>query len=195
MRNKGLYISLGIIVLVVAAFLLFGFSKPDESIEKATLQESADPINSFSINENKILLDPSSYTFNFEGYAIGKSLGGTFTDMEANYIKSGDTLEYIELKINVDSIDTGLEGLDQHLKAEDFFESETYPEIIFISKEINDDSIIGDLTIRRITKEITIPTTKDDSIISSDFLVNIRDFGVTNKGVNDDIRLDFSFNY
>lgn len=60
----------------------------------------------------------------------------------------------------VDSIDTSNDQRDTHLKSADFFDAEKYPDIKFSSTSFtkNDDcyTVSGDLTIRDITKNISL---------------------------------------
>jgi len=58
------------------------------------------------------------------------------------------------------SIDTGVQKRDDHLRSADFFEVERYPTMRFVSKRpirAEDGSIklVGDLTIRDVTREVT----------------------------------------
>jgi len=58
------------------------------------------------------------------------------------------------------SIDTGNKDRDEHLRSEDFFDVATYPTIRFKSTEIKANgsklTIIGDLTIKGVTKRVTL---------------------------------------
>jgi polyisoprenoid-binding protein YceI len=66
----------------------------------------------------------------------------------------------IEFNADVNSIDTGAEGRDAHLKSPDFFDAEKYPELSFKSNSFTkrgDDYILtGDLTIRDITRPVEL---------------------------------------
>lgn len=67
----------------------------------------------------------------------------------------------VEATIDVNSIDTGVDGLDDHLRSADFFEAETYPTITFESTSLeltgpNTGKMAGDLTIKETTKPITL---------------------------------------
>ncbi|MGP4077652.1 YceI family protein [Halobacillus sp. K22] len=78
-------------------------------------------------------------------------VNGDFTDLESAKITA---------TIPVQSIDTGNEDRDNHLRAGDFFEAETYPNMVFESKSIqkvDDDEykITGDFTIKGVTNEET----------------------------------------
>ena len=58
------------------------------------------------------------------------------------------------------SIDTGVADRDGHLRSADFFDVETYPEITFVSTDVSRDgddwTIAGDLTIKDVTKPVTV---------------------------------------
>jgi len=63
--------------------------------------------------------------------------------------------------IKTESIDTGIEKRDNHLRSADFFLAKKYPELKFVMKSYikkSDDEgvMIGDLTIRGITKEVKL---------------------------------------
>jgi polyisoprenoid-binding protein YceI len=63
--------------------------------------------------------------------------------------------------VQVASVSTDDEKRDNHLKSPDFFDAEQFPEIKFESKKIvkSDDGhvMVGELTIRDVTKEVEIP--------------------------------------
>ena len=58
------------------------------------------------------------------------------------------------------SVNTNMEKRDKYLRSQDFLDVERYPEIRFESKKItgrgNDITVTGDLTIKGITKEVTL---------------------------------------
>ncbi len=64
-------------------------------------------------------------------------------------------------RIDIGSIDTGVEKRDAHLKSDDFFGAATFPEMTFMSKNVRKTSqgtfeLVGDLTIRDVTREIVM---------------------------------------
>jgi polyisoprenoid-binding protein YceI len=67
----------------------------------------------------------------------------------------------VTVTINAGSVTTGNEQRDGHLKTPDFFDVENYPEITFVSTNVERDgaewAITGDLTINGVTKSITVP--------------------------------------
>lgn len=67
----------------------------------------------------------------------------------------------INFSADVNSISTGNEQRDGHLKSDDFFNAEAFPKLTFASKSItsNNDgtyTMTGDLTIRDNTKEVSL---------------------------------------
>jgi polyisoprenoid-binding protein YceI len=56
------------------------------------------------------------------------------------------------------SISTGNVDRDNHLRSPEFFDSEKYPTISFVSSGYNveDKSVTGDLTIKNITRVVTL---------------------------------------
>jgi polyisoprenoid-binding protein YceI len=63
----------------------------------------------------------------------------------------------VSLSMNVNSIDTGNNERDNHLKSADFFISMEYPTMDFIGKMSEDmKTITGEITIKGVTKEVTL---------------------------------------
>jgi polyisoprenoid-binding protein YceI len=67
------------------------------------------------------------------------------------------------------SITTGSEQRDGHLKSADFLDVEKYPEIVFTLKSVAPDGdqfkVTGDLTIKGVTKEITLDYEHSGSVV------------------------------
>jgi polyisoprenoid-binding protein YceI len=66
----------------------------------------------------------------------------------------------VSFSIDVNSINTNNEDRDNHLRSDDFFAVEKFPNIVFengiLSKGNGDYKLSGDLTIRDITRPITL---------------------------------------
>lgn len=91
---------------------------------------------------------------------------GSFGKFEASF--SGDDKDLsnakVTVKVDTASIDTSNDQRDAHLRSPDFFDVENFPAITFAGKRIigeafGDFKIVGDLTIRGVTKEITLDAT------------------------------------
>jgi polyisoprenoid-binding protein YceI len=95
-------------------------------------------------------------------HAMVTTVRGAFKDFEgtAHVDTAVPANSKVELAIKTDSIDTGVADRDGHLRSGDFFEVEQYPEITFVSTQVERDgddwTITGDLTIKGITKPITV---------------------------------------
>jgi len=67
----------------------------------------------------------------------------------------------VEAKIAVASVDTNVEDRDKHLRSDDFFNAEQFPYLTFRSTRIERFGeerfkLIGELTIRDVTKEVDL---------------------------------------
>lgn len=87
---------------------------------------------------------------------------GEFEKYEGSIKANKDDWENaeIDIKIDVNSINTGVEKRDNHLKSDDFFDAENYPYITFKSTSLekiseNKYKLTGDLTIKGTTKQET----------------------------------------
>lgn len=103
----------------------------------------------------------------------------------------------IEARIEVASIETGVDQRDEHLRSEDFFNAAAYPEITFrsagVSGEGNDWKLAGDLTIRDVTHPVTLDVEFEGrgpdayggerAGFTATTKINRRDFGVNWNGL------------
>ena len=95
-------------------------------------------------------------------HAMVTTVRGAFKDFEgtAHIDTATPANSKVELTIKAESIDTGVEDRNAHLRSADFFEVETHPEITFTSTEVERDgddwTITGDLTIKGNTQPITV---------------------------------------
>lgn len=116
------------------------------------------------------------------------AFGGTIT-----YDAANPTASSVNVIIQSASIDTNEPQRDGHLKGADFFAAETYPTVAFVSHSITSTgkdqySVEGDLTVRDITKRITVPvsflgTAKDPwgnekVAFEAEFTINRKDYGL-----------------
>lgn len=92
---------------------------------------------------------------------------GNFGDYTLDVTASDDDFSdaSAEVSIKLAGINTGNIDRDNHLLAADFFDAAQYPVITFKSTKVTqldeeEFKLIGDLTIRDVTKEITLDVTK-----------------------------------
>jgi polyisoprenoid-binding protein YceI len=86
---------------------------------------------------------------------------GRFTSYTASLTTAENPLEsHAEAEIDLSSITTGNDQRDNHLRSSDFFDVDTNPKMTFASTTIRPDGtdllVEGDLTIRGVTKPITL---------------------------------------
>ena len=101
-------------------------------------------------------IDHSHSNLNFKvKHLVISTVTGSFGQYSGKISSKGERFEdaQIEFQIEVDSISTGNEQRDGHLKSDDFFNAEAHPQIHFRSKEIKalgDDryAVSGELQIR-----------------------------------------------
>ncbi len=125
-------------------FLLFIYSSVF-----AQTKWTVDPFHSnigFSISHLTI----SEVSGSFDTYTID------VTTDDGDFTKS-----QITFKGDVNSVNTGIEKRDDHLKSTDFFDAENYPYMTFVSKSLekehgNKYKLVGDFTIKDITKEVEL---------------------------------------
>jgi polyisoprenoid-binding protein YceI len=145
------------------------------------------------VADNTKYIDTEKSSFEFEGYAPGKSHVGTFTDWEGTISKTNEQIVKIEGTLQVSSIETDNSGLDGHLQSADFFDAENYPTIRFVSTSIQEARMYGTLTFHGVTKQISFPVTVTENSVSAEFLLDTTDFNFKYTAIDKDVRLAFTF--
>ncbi len=92
-------------------------------------------------------------------HLVISKVNGHFKDYTATLQMDGDNLVSAVTTIQAASIDTGIADRDAHLRNADFLEVDVHPEITFVSKGVRGSKLIGDLTIRGVTKTIVLDYT------------------------------------
>ena len=112
-------------------------------------------------------LDPSHSTVEFSAkHMMFTTVKGRFADVQGTVIATDENdprTATVDVTMKADSIDTRTEQRDQHLRSADFLDAATYPTVTFKSTKVdgvkNNFSLIGDLTIRGVTRPITLAVT------------------------------------
>jgi polyisoprenoid-binding protein YceI len=104
----------------------------------------------------------------------------------------------VTASIDVASITTNDEARDTHLRSDDFFNAEKFPRITFASKRVErvdgeNYRVVGDLTIRDVTKEVVLDTEFEGQVadpwgnqragFTATTQINRGDFGVNFNGL------------
>ena len=183
--------TLWIIILFIVLIAVLGFSTylPGEG-ERAQISEvTGEGINLEGGNEIPIVKESSS--FEFEGYMVGKTEVGTFDSMAVSIVEKDGNIVGLNAIIDASSVNAGKEMLNNHLRSDDFFDVEQYPEIVFESTSLNNGELTGVLEFRGVSKEVSFPVEITEDSISSEFFLDVSPFEFKYVGVNDEVRINF----
>lgn len=140
-------------------------------------------------------IDASHSKVGFEvGHLVISTVEGRFTKFDGEIILA-DKFNDSKVTANVEtaSVDTSNADRDKHLRSADFFDSEKFPKMTFVSKKITGNAksfkVVGDLTLHGVTKEIVLDgkylgTAKDpygntQAAFKANGKINRKDFGLT----------------
>lgn len=121
---------------------------------------------------------------------------GTFRDFNAQiaFDRKDPSKSTVNFEVKVESVDTKNDGRDGTLRGEDFFHVRKHPKMTFRSVKVvpkanNVADVTGDLTIRGVTKRVTIPVRllgvsrqnngREMAGFETEFKIDRRAFGVT----------------
>ncbi|MGZ5190510.1 MAG: YceI family protein [Flavisolibacter sp.] len=132
--------------------------------------------------------EQSSVKFRIKQF--GFSTTGSFKGLQGTIRFSPETLanSSIDVTIQANTVNTGNDMRDNHLRKQEYFDVKKYPVIRFVSDRITTSTkagtlfIMGRLTIRNVTREISFPFTavprQDGYLFTGEFKINRLDFGV-----------------
>lgn len=110
--------------------------------------------------------DPVHSRIYFDIKHIYATVRGGFDDFSGKISidPKDNAVTAVSMTVGVESVDTGIQQRDNHLRSADFFDAGKYPSMKFESrrvKQITGDRyrMIGDLTVKDVTKEVTVPFT------------------------------------
>lgn len=175
-------------LLIALAITAFGFTTQAADKKEAPKAAAA------SSQAGKYNIDPAHSKVGFEiPHLVISSVEGRFTKFEGE-IDFADkfTDSKVTAKIDTSSIDTSNGDRDKHLKSADFFDVAKHPNIVFKSKKISGTpekfTVVGDLTIKDKTKEVTLDGKflglvkdaygNDKAAFTATTKVNRQDFGL-----------------
>lgn len=111
----------------------------------------------------KWVIDPAHSEIQFKvKHLVITTVTGQFNQFSGS-IEADDDFSKLKAEFEADiaSISTNNEQRDTHLKSEEFFHAEQYPKLTFVSTDVvkknsNEFAVTGDLTIRGVTKPVTL---------------------------------------
>lgn len=112
------------------------------------------------------------------------TVSGTFGGMTGRVNFDTQNLEESSFSVCIDaaSVDTGNSRRDKHLGEEEYFDVERFPTICYVSDIISrsgDDFVTrGRLTIKGVTRIVTIPFTRSGNVLEGNISINRLDYDV-----------------
>jgi polyisoprenoid-binding protein YceI len=109
-------------------------------------------------------IDPAHTSVGFSVRHMGVSnVKGHFDDFAGSVVLDNGAIQEATATIQVKSVNTGIEKRDNHLRTSDFFDAAGHPLITFKTKKVEKSGdqtiLIGDFTMRGVTKELRLPVT------------------------------------
>jgi len=108
-------------------------------------------------------IDPNHSSINFEIRHLGVSnVHGSIGGIKGTvaYDEKDITKSSVEATADTNTVSTGVEARDKHLKSPDFFEVEKFPTLSFKSTSLSNSggklTLTGDLTLHGVTKSVTL---------------------------------------
>jgi len=145
-------------------------------------------------NKSSWAIDPthSDVTFKIRHMMIS-TVSGQFEEFSGKIEAENDdfTGANIHFSAKIDSITTKNEDRDNHLKSDDFFNAEKYPELTFQSTSYDGSKLVGNLTIRDVTKEVTL-NTDFNGVVTDPYGQTKAGFEITGKINRKDFNLTWS---
>ena len=123
-----------------------------------------------------------SITFVIKNFGLNTS--GSFKGLKGKikWDAANPAAGSFDVMVDVNTVNTGIDSRDSHLKEDDYFDAEKYPTIRFVSTAIAPGNITGNITIKGVTKKINFPFTVKPSgngyLFEGGFSVSRKDFGV-----------------
>lgn len=147
-------------------------------------------------------VDTSHTTVGFSVRHMGiSSVRGSFADYKGSIEYDGSSAESVRAKgiIQAASVNTDNKKRDEHLRSEDFFHVEEYPDITFETRDVvkqGDGHVLkGQFTMHGVTKPLELKMTVEGPIqdpwenqrigMALEGVINRHDFGVAGDGPSD----------
>lgn len=177
-----------------------------------TETSTATDASTIALERGTWTLDPAHTEIAFTAkHLMVARVRGQFRQFDGT-ITVGDTPQTssVEVTIGAASLDTNAPDRDGHLRSADFLDVENHPNLTFRSTAVRPAGsgyeLDGDLTIRGVTKEVTVPVEVlgvmgDKAGFATQFVVDRHDYGVSWNNVldqggtvlGDEVTIDLNF--
>ena len=158
---------------------------------------STQQVNSIQLPAGTWNVDPGHAEVAFVGRHFGLTkIRGRFTGVTGAVVIGEDiSMSSVDVVIEMSSVTSGDQTRDDHLRSADFFDVEHHPTATFrssttnVSSEGTTGSIVGDLTIKSVTRPVTLdveyvghvtdPWGGERAVFSASTTINREDWGLT----------------
>ena len=124
-------------------------------------------------------LNSNESSVSFIAKNLSLKVSGKITGMkvQTDYNPTNILSASFEGSVDVATIDTNISLRDNHLRSPDYFDAKKYPKISFKSKSVSEEgsvlAVVGDLTIKGVTKEVKILFTVKRDVVYHKFIGDI----------------------
>ena len=171
--------------------------KPAAVVAEAEAEEATAEADD-GVETRELAFDVESSSIGWVGAKVTGDHVGGFEEWTGTAVAAEDELRELNFTVDTRSIFSDDDDLTGHLKSDDFFDVEEYPEASFRSTRIAaydgegaTHQVTGNFTIRGVTKSVTFPATidvdDDGANASAEFTIERFDFGIEYKGMPDDL--------
>jgi polyisoprenoid-binding protein YceI len=138
----------------------------------------------------------------FVGAKVTRDHKGQFRNFDGTISYAQGRPERVSFTIDLSSIETDTPDLTGHLKSPDFFDVAKYPRATFTSTSLTEAPgpngrthlLNGTLELHGVTKDVSLPVKAQQSAdgvrTTSEFTINRHDWGISYKGMADDLIKD-----
>ncbi|WP_233195620.1 YceI family protein [Corynebacterium sp. 13CS0277] len=136
-------------------------------------------------------------------HAMVSKVRGHFNEFDAGFTLDKDGSGSVKATIKTASVDTDNDERDEHVRSDDFFASEKYPDMTFVAdfsvpgaSSVDDLDgttfpVTGDLTLKGVTKKVTLDVTVDGAATGPEGETRLG-FTATGKLNRTDFGVDFN---
>jgi polyisoprenoid-binding protein YceI len=141
-------------------------------------------------------LDPAHTRIGFSAkHAMVATVRGAFGVFDGTLVLDGENPANSTAQVSIDSasVDTGNADRDTHVRSGDFLDTEAFPKLSFVSREVRIDGddfvLVGDLTVKDVTRPVTIEVETEGIVadpwgntragFSGEATISRKDFGLT----------------
>lgn len=137
-------------------------------------------------------IDPAHSSIGFSvKHMMVSTVPGTFDDFAGTvaYDAKDAASTKVDVTVQAKSVNTKMDKRDEHLRSPDFFDVAKFPAITFTTKSYDGKVLVGDLTLKGVTKEISVPVVIEGPVkgmmgdemigLSGQFTINRQDYGVS----------------